>query len=84
MGKLEGKVAAITGAVGYSVKPLCDAIDTLMLIGSANAFAEKSPLQRRWRDANSVTSHTLRATDPVLEIYEHALLDVKGRISPVV
>jgi hypothetical protein len=32
--------------VGYSVKLLRDAIDTLMSSGGANAFAEKSPLQR--------------------------------------
>jgi len=40
--------ARVRGVVGYSVKPLRDAIDTLMSIGGANAFAKKSPLQRMW------------------------------------
>ena len=70
--------------VGYSVKLLRDAIDTLMSIGGANAFAEKSPLQRMWRDANIATRHALLATDLALEIYGHALLGVKGSISPMV
>jgi 3-hydroxy-9,10-secoandrosta-1,3,5(10)-triene-9,17-dione monooxygenase len=70
--------------VGYSVKLLRDAIDTLMSIGGANAFAEKSPLQRMWRDANIATRHALRATESALEIYGRALLGVKGSISPMV
>jgi len=76
--------ARVRGVVGYSVKLLRDAIDTLMLIGGANAFAEKSPLQRLWRDANIATRHALLATDSALEIYGHALLGVKGSISPMV
>lgn len=36
----------VRGVVGYSAKLLRDAIDTLMSIGGASAFAEKSPLQR--------------------------------------
>jgi 3-hydroxy-9,10-secoandrosta-1,3,5(10)-triene-9,17-dione monooxygenase len=70
--------------VGYSVKLLRDAIDTLMSIGGANAFAEKSPLQRMWRDANIATRHALLATESALEIYGQALLGVKGSISPMV
>jgi alkylation response protein AidB-like acyl-CoA dehydrogenase len=70
--------------VGYRVKPLRDAIDTQMSIGSANAFAEESPLQRMWRDVNIATHHALRATDPALEIYGRALLGVEGRISPMI
>ena len=66
------------------MKPLRDAIDTLMSIGGANAFAEESSLQRRWQDANIATRHALLATDPALEIYGHALLGVKGSINSMV
>jgi len=55
-----------------------------MSIGGANAFAEKSPLQRMWREATIATRHALRATESALEIYGHALLGVKGSISPMV
>ena len=66
------------------MKLLRDAIDTLMSIGGANAFAEKSPLQHMWRDANIATRHALLATDSALEIYGCALLGVEGSISPMV
>jgi len=52
--------------------------------GGARAFAVESPLQGMWRAANIATRHALRATDLTLEIYGRALLDVEGRISPVV
>jgi alkylation response protein AidB-like acyl-CoA dehydrogenase len=55
-----------------------------MSIGGANAFAEKSPLQRMWREATIATRHALRATESALEISGHALLGVKGSISPMV
>jgi alkylation response protein AidB-like acyl-CoA dehydrogenase len=51
--------ARVCRVVGSSAKLLRDASDTLMSIGGANAFAEKSPLQRRWRDANIATCHAL-------------------------
>jgi len=76
--------ARVRGVVRYRVKLLRDAIATLMSIGGANALAEKSPLQRMWRDANIATRHALLATDSALENYGHALLGVKGSISPMV
>ena len=74
----------VRGVVGYSAKLPREAMDTLMSIGDASAFAEKSPLQRRWRDANIATRHALLATDPALEIYGRALLGVEGSISQMV
>jgi 3-hydroxy-9,10-secoandrosta-1,3,5(10)-triene-9,17-dione monooxygenase len=76
--------ARVRGVVGYSAKLLREAIDVLMSIGGASTFAEKSPLQCMWRDANTTTRHALLATDPALEIYGRALLGVEGRISPMV
>jgi len=76
--------ARVCRVVGDSAKLLRDAIDTLMSIGGANAFAEKSPRQRRWREAHLATRHALPATDSALEIYGHALLGVKGSIGPMV
>ena len=76
--------ARVRGVVGYRVKLLRTAIDTLMAIGGASAFAEKSPLQRMWQDVNIATRHALLATDLALEMYARALLGVKGSISPMV
>jgi len=76
--------AAIRGKVGYATKVLRDAADILASIGGASGFAERSPLQRMWRDLNIGTRHALLATDPALKIYGRALLGLEGTISPVI
>jgi 3-hydroxy-9,10-secoandrosta-1,3,5(10)-triene-9,17-dione monooxygenase len=76
--------ARVRGVVGYAARLLREAIDALMSIGGASGFADSSPLQRMWRDANIATRHALLATDPSLEIYGHALLGIEGNITPLV
>jgi 3-hydroxy-9,10-secoandrosta-1,3,5(10)-triene-9,17-dione monooxygenase len=76
--------ARVRGVVGYGVKLVRETVDTLASIGGAHAFADSSPLQRMWRDANIAARHALLATDPALEIYGRALLGVEGNITPLI
>jgi 3-hydroxy-9,10-secoandrosta-1,3,5(10)-triene-9,17-dione monooxygenase len=76
--------ARVRGTVGYAAKLLREAIDTLASIGGASGFADSSPLQRMWRDANVATRHALLTTDPNLEIYGRALLGKEGNITPMI
>ncbi len=76
--------ARVRGVVGYAARLIREAIDALISIGGASGFADSSPLQRMWRDANIATRHALLATDPSLEIYGRALLGVAGNITPLV
>jgi 3-hydroxy-9,10-secoandrosta-1,3,5(10)-triene-9,17-dione monooxygenase len=74
--------ARVRAVGGYSAKLLHETIAALLSIGGASAFAEESPLQRMWREAHIATRYALRATAPAREIDGHALLGMKGRISP--
>jgi 3-hydroxy-9,10-secoandrosta-1,3,5(10)-triene-9,17-dione monooxygenase len=76
--------ARARGIAGFAAKLLREAIDELVSIGGASGFADSSPLQRMWRDANIATRHALLATDPALEIYGRALIGAEGNISPFV
>ncbi len=76
--------ARVRGIVGFAARLLREAADALMSIGGASAFADSSPLQRMWRDANIATRHVLLATDPSLEIYGRALLGVEPNITPLI
>ena len=76
--------AHVRGVVGYAVKLVREAIDTLASVGGASGFAGASPLQRMWRDASIATRHAFITTDPGLEIYGRALLGVEGNITPFI
>jgi 3-hydroxy-9,10-secoandrosta-1,3,5(10)-triene-9,17-dione monooxygenase len=76
--------ARIRGESGYAAKLVREAVDTLVSVGGASSFAEASPVQRMWRDANVATRHAMLATAPDLEMYGRALLGVEGNITPVI
>ncbi len=76
--------ARVRGVVGYAASLIREAIDALISIGGASGFADSSPLQRMWRDANIAPSHALLATDPSLEIYGRALVVAEGNITPLI
>jgi len=61
-----------------------EAIDTLVSVCGARAFAEASPIQRMWRDANVASRHGMLATGRNLEIYGRALLGVEDNITPAI
>jgi 3-hydroxy-9,10-secoandrosta-1,3,5(10)-triene-9,17-dione monooxygenase len=76
--------ARVRGMAGYAARLLQEAVDALISIGGASGFADSSPLQRMWRDANIATRHAFLATDPNVEIYGRALLGGEGNITPLI
>jgi len=76
--------ARVRGECGYAVRLVRQAIDTLVSIAGAGSFAEASPVQRFWRDANVATRHAVAATMPNLELYGRALLGVEGNITDLI
>jgi 3-hydroxy-9,10-secoandrosta-1,3,5(10)-triene-9,17-dione monooxygenase len=76
--------ARVRGECGYAARLVREAIDALVSVGGASAFAEANPIQRMWRDANVAARHAMLATGPNLEIYGRALLGVAGSISPFI
>jgi len=76
--------ARVRGLVGYAAKLLRETVDALASIGGASGFADSSPLQRMWRDANVALRHGLVNNDPGLEIYGRALLGPEGNITPFI
>jgi alkylation response protein AidB-like acyl-CoA dehydrogenase len=75
--------ARVRGECGYTGKLVREAIDSLVSVAGASAFAEASPIQRMWRDANVASRHAMLASGPDLEIYGRALLGVEGNITPI-
>ena len=67
---------------GYAAECCRRAMDLLMNVGGAGAFAQVNPLQRLWRDLGTGSRHGYVATDMSREIYSRSLLG-KPQISPV-
>ena len=70
--------------VGAVAQYCREAVDLLMSVQGAGAFAESSPLQRMWRDLNIATRHAI--VNPLVagEVYGRALLGVKEQVTPLV
>ena len=69
---------------GYAVQQVLDAIQTLMNIHGAGGFADSSPLQQYWRDANTAARHALFNAYVGYEVFGKSLLGVPERISAFV
>jgi alkylation response protein AidB-like acyl-CoA dehydrogenase len=76
--------ARVRGDCGYAGKLLREAIDTLVSIAGAASFAEASPVQRFWRDANVASRHAVITTMPNLELYGRALLGLEDNITDLI
>ena len=76
--------ARVHADCGYAGQLVREATDALMSVGGASAFAQSSPLQRMWRDANVAARHAMLATGRNLEMYGRALLGVEGNITPFI
>ena len=78
--------ARVRADTAYAIKRVREAIDTLMSAHGASAFADASPLQRIWRDANTAGRHAV--IDPAVnaEIYGKALVGVpyEDNITPLI
>jgi len=69
---------------GYAVRNTLEAISILLDVHGAASFAEISPLQRIWRDANVAGRHAVAAPGISMEVYGKALLGVEETVTPLV
>jgi alkylation response protein AidB-like acyl-CoA dehydrogenase len=69
---------------GYIARLVTEAINTLLSAYGAGAFADASPLQRIWRDANTAARHALVLPPVCEELYGKALLGQEGNITPLI
>jgi 3-hydroxy-9,10-secoandrosta-1,3,5(10)-triene-9,17-dione monooxygenase len=71
---------------GYAAQQILDAIQIQILINihGAAGFAESSPMQQYWHDANTVARHAALNAYVGYEIFGKSLLGVPVRISPLV
>jgi alkylation response protein AidB-like acyl-CoA dehydrogenase len=76
--------AQIRAQAGYAVQQVLEAIQILLNVHGAAGFAESSPLQRFWRDANTGGRHAGLNAAVGYEIFGKVLLGVPERISAMV
>ena len=63
---------------------LIDAINILVNVHGAGSFAESSPLQRYWRDANTAARHAGLYEAVGYEVFGKSMLGIDEQISPMV
>jgi alkylation response protein AidB-like acyl-CoA dehydrogenase len=61
-----------------------EAVERLLDVGGASAFACSNPLQRYWRDLTTATRHALVSPSLNKEIYGRALLGITEQHVPIV
>ncbi|MBE8590933.1 oxidoreductase [Pseudomonas sp. MAFF 301449] len=76
--------ARIRADVGLINTLIIDAINILLSAHGAGSFAETSPMQRWWRDANAAARHAIALPAVGSEIYGKALLGVENTVTPLV
>src|SRR6516225_7862751 len=76
--------ARVRADSGYAVQNVIEALTTLMNGHGAGGFADSSPLQRIWRDANVAARHAVVSPTVGFEVYGKALLGVEEKITPLV
>jgi len=76
--------ARVRAQCGYAVGQVLVAINVLLNVHGAAAFAETSPLHRYWRDANTAARHAGLNALVGYEILGKALLGVPEQISAMV
>lgn len=76
--------AHIRARTGYAAQQVVEAINTLLNAHGSAAFADDSPLQRIWRDANTAARHAGLVPAVGLEVYGKSLLGIHDRVSHMV
>jgi alkylation response protein AidB-like acyl-CoA dehydrogenase len=76
--------AELRAACGYAVQQVIEAIHVLVNVHGAASFAERSPLQRYWRDANTAARHAGLNAAIGYEVLGKALLGVDEPIAQMV
>jgi 3-hydroxy-9,10-secoandrosta-1,3,5(10)-triene-9,17-dione monooxygenase len=78
------KRARLRMDIGHAMKCCRDAVDLLLSVQGASAFAESNPIQRVWRDLEMASRHGLLSGEIPQEIYGRALLGNFDPLSPFV
>jgi 3-hydroxy-9,10-secoandrosta-1,3,5(10)-triene-9,17-dione monooxygenase len=78
------KRAQLRMDIGYAMKCCRDAVDLLLSVQGASAFAESNPIQRVWRDLEMASRHGLLSGEVPHEIYGRALVGNYDALSPFV
>ena len=69
---------------GYAAHQVLEAIQILVNVHGGGSFAESSPMQQFWRDANTAARHTALNAIIRYKVYAKALLGVDEVITPMV
>lgn len=77
----KAKIRAHTGQV---ITHITDAINVLLSAHGAGSFADASPMQRWWRDANTAARHAVALPAVGFEVYGKALLGVENTVTRLV
>jgi 3-hydroxy-9,10-secoandrosta-1,3,5(10)-triene-9,17-dione monooxygenase len=70
--------------IGHAMKCCREAVDLLLSVQGASAFAEANPMQRVWRDLEMASRHGLLSGEVPHEIYGRALVGNFDALSPFV
>ena len=76
--------ARVRADTGYTAETVRGAIDRLVSAHGASSFADSSPMQRIWRDANTASRHAVVSPTVSLEVYGKALLGVDNDVTDLV
>jgi alkylation response protein AidB-like acyl-CoA dehydrogenase len=78
------KRAQLRMDIGYAMKCCREAVDLLLSVQGASAFAEANPIQRVWRDLEMASRHGLLSGEVPHEIFGRALVGNFDALSPFV
>lgn len=76
--------ARMRGDTAYGIRHALEALNLLMAAHGSGGFAESSPMQRWWRDANTAAGHAVGLPAVAMEIYGKSLLGVDTMVTPLV
>jgi len=75
--------ARLRAKFGYAAQQVLEAIHILLNVHGAGSFAEASPMQRYWRDANTAARHAGLNSTVGYETFGKSLLGVEERIGGI-
>jgi alkylation response protein AidB-like acyl-CoA dehydrogenase len=76
--------ARVRADTGLTAETARDAIDRFVSAHGASSFADASPMQRIWRDANTAGRHAVVSPTVSYEVYGKALLDIPNDVTVLV
>ncbi|HET7665760.1 MAG TPA: acyl-CoA dehydrogenase family protein [Mycobacterium sp.] len=79
-----GVRARARAQVGYAAQQVLEAIQILLNVHGAAAFATSSVMNQYWRDANTAARHAGLNAFVGYEVYGKALLDIPDRVTAMV